>query len=173
MLAARARRLAQPARDREDGHLEFVTFAVNSALYGLDLAAVRAVLPPGSATRLPRGDHLLAWIVNVRGELLPVADTARLLDPAAAPQAGAGPVVVVDGPQHPALGLAVDGLLDLTRVPALLPASPSATSPLWRGMAPDGAVILDAAALLADPRLYVSGPDPSPPVTGTAGGVAG
>ena len=165
VLAARARRLAEPAQEEAGGGLEFVTFSVNSTLYGLDVAAVRAVLSHGSAARLPTGTHLLGWIVNVRGELLPVADTARLLDPAAPPHAGGGPVVVVVDGTHPALGLAVDRLADLTRVLALLPAPPTAGSALWQGTTPDGTVILDAAALLADPRLYISSADPARPVT--------
>ncbi|HUY98062.1 MAG TPA: chemotaxis protein CheW [Verrucomicrobiae bacterium] len=159
LLAERAAQLARPAAAPDEPTVALLSFTVNHTRCALELACVREVLPGGLAARLPTGRHLLGWIVNVRGELLAVADTARVLDPSAPPGAGGGPVVVVGGPGAP-LGLAIDGPADLVQATTLLPPPPTGHAAPLSGATSDGLVVIDAAALLADPRLFVARENP-------------
>ncbi len=153
VLADRAAELARPVEGPGPPVVLLLRFTVAGAAYAVGLAAVREVLAPGPAARLPLGASGLGWIVNCRGELLPVADTARLLDPALPAATAIGPVVVVAGASGPPVGLAVDEAPDLAAIPSLMPPPATSRGPLLLGAMADGTAVLDAAALLADPRL--------------------
>lgn len=60
--------------------------------YGLDLERVRTVIEPRSVTRLPGGPPAVIGVINVRGTVVPVVDTAAALG---LPPLGTGDVAAV------------------------------------------------------------------------------
>jgi chemotaxis signal transduction protein len=155
ILEERARALARPIAPDEDGDgLVVLGFTVAGRAYAVEVGHVREVLARADVSRLPWGPPAISGVTNVRGEIVPVADTARVLGVG---EVGAGgPVVVLDGGGH-VLGLHVDAVDDVTSIPAgtlVAPAGDPArvTRDLVLGLTPS-TVVLDARALYADPRL--------------------
>lgn len=155
ILAERARALARPVAPDEDGDgLVLLGFTVAGRAYAIEISHVREVLAHSDVSHLPWAPPTIAGVMNVRGEIVPVADTARVLGVG---EAGArGPVVVLDGGGHP-LGLCVDAVDDVTSIAARTLVAPEGDAArvagdLVLGLTPS-AVVLDARALYTDPRL--------------------
>lgn len=75
--------------------------------YALELDGVREVVPAPPITRIPRVSRAVLGVFNLRGDIVPVVDTAALLGLASA--SAAAHVAVIETSTGPA-GLAVDAL---------------------------------------------------------------
>src|SRR5688572_32361602 len=53
-----------------------VLFRLGDRLYGIDLGAVREILPVRRATRVPGAPAYIAGLINVRGTIVTVLDLA-------------------------------------------------------------------------------------------------
>jgi purine-binding chemotaxis protein CheW len=76
------------------------------ALYAVDSAAVREVIPTAPATRLPGAPGHVRGIMNLRGQLLTVVDLVQRLTGAATCNPEGSTIVVQSGGRM--LGLSVD-----------------------------------------------------------------
>jgi len=59
--------------------VQLLTFHLAQERYALDLEEVRNVLPAVAVTPLPEAPDIIAGVVNVRGQILPVADLRQRL----------------------------------------------------------------------------------------------
>ncbi len=136
---------------------------VAAASYGLPLENVQEVIGVRPVTRVFHAPSVLAGIINLRGEVLPVLDLSLLLraESTTAKQSEARIVVVreVSGLKRRA-GLRVDALLGLLDVPpAGLGHTPSSLAASVRslvvGVIPTvpPCAVLDIASLLSAPEL--------------------
>ncbi len=137
--------------------------SVSAASYGLPLENVQEVIGLRPITRVFHAPDALAGIINLRGEVLPVLDLARLLGAAASQRSSADARIVVvrepSGAKRRA-GLRVDSLVGLLDVPAHGLAVPpgslhSALRALVVGVIPatPPCAVLDITSLLAAPEL--------------------
>lgn len=137
--------------------------SVGAASYGLPLENVQEVIGVRPVTRVFHAPAVLAGIINLRGEVLPVLDLSRLLrsEASSSKQAEARIVVVreASGLKRRA-GLRVDALLGLLDVPpqglSVVPSSISSSiRPLVVGVIPTSppCAVLDIAALLSAQEL--------------------
>lgn len=155
ILAERARALARPVAPDEDGDgLVLLGFTVAGRAYAVEISYVREVLAHSDVSRLPWGPPTVAGVMNVRGEIVAVADTARVLGVSEARPGG--PVIVLDGGGHP-LGLCVDSVDDVTSIAAGTLVAPEGDVARVAGELVLGltasTVVLDARALYNDPHL--------------------
>jgi purine-binding chemotaxis protein CheW len=60
--------------------LQVIVLVIGAERYGVELADVAEVLPPIQVTPVPGAPKLFSGVVNVHGEIRPVADLKRLLD---------------------------------------------------------------------------------------------
>ncbi len=137
--------------------------SVAAASYGLPLENVQEVIGVRPVTRVFHGPAVLAGIINLRGEVLPVLDLSQLLrSEAPTPKHHDARIVVVremSGLKRRA-GLRVDALLGLLDVPPQgLTVTPSSVSvgirTLVVGVIPTSppCAVLDIASLLRAPEL--------------------
>jgi purine-binding chemotaxis protein CheW len=161
VLAERARALAtqETAAAMATGE-ELLIFRLGDGGYSLPACAVREVQPLGDITPLPATPPFVVGLVNVRGRLLAALDIRPLLDsPPAAPRPGAFLLIVVANGME--VGLLADAVIEVRRDTDALAPAPSTTagrSVAWvRGVDRQLNLRLDPAALLADPRLIVTG----------------
>jgi purine-binding chemotaxis protein CheW len=115
--------------------------------YALELATVREVVPSPVLRHLPRAPAAVLGVLNLRGDVVPVLDTARLLGQGSSTRVEH--VVVVDS-ELGAAGLAVDALPRRASMGA--PAGPTDLAAGRGKFAVDGgevATLLDIGLVLA------------------------
>lgn len=159
VLAARAAELARPLQDEQDGStVELVLVALEGQQVAIPLRDVREVRPPGPVAQVPGSSVALAGVVAGHGEALAVASLASLLELPSALPSDEQWLVVLDHRTAP-LGLLVDAVLDILAADPAELALPSDAHGLITAALPDGAVLLDASAVLRDPRLFLTPPE--------------
>lgn len=160
-LEERARALAQPLRREEDAAegIEVVTWRVMTDRFALETAYVREISRVRDLTIVPRTPSFLAGICNVRGEILPAFDLRKLFDFTSQGLSDLSYVIVV-GQETGEFGILADSVEQVTRVSIdSIVANRAFTTgrTCVRGMTSDALVILDGAALLAEPALFFGG----------------
>ena len=87
-----------------------VVFSIGSDNYAVAATTVREVVCDAQTMRLPTASAIFLGAFNLRGEVVPIFDTARVLGVASSTDAIAdGVIVVVETPDGPA-GLAAGGM---------------------------------------------------------------
>lgn len=84
---------------------------LQGGLYGIDSGAVREIVSPLEATRLPGAPPHVRGVVNLRGQLLTVVDVGHRLT-GAPTETAEGSIVVVTAAER-LLGLLVDDVHDV------------------------------------------------------------
>ena len=107
---------------------EVLVFGLGGEEYALDIEVVREILKAPPITEVPRAPAHVLGITMVRGQVIAVHDPRRRLGLGSAP-AGPGARVVVCDAGHGPLGLLVDGVSQVLRLP------PSALEPRPQGIA--------------------------------------
>jgi purine-binding chemotaxis protein CheW len=95
--------------------LRLLLFRCGAQVLAVEAGVVREIIPGQAATRIPGAPAAVRGLVNVRGTLVPVVDTAVALGLSAAD--GGASLVLIERNGRP-VGLAVDEVLDLVSVPA-------------------------------------------------------
>jgi len=160
ILEERARNLARPLERDEDGEsVSLVVVRVGAEQYGLDIIRLQETKALSGLTHLPNVPPFWRGLVNLRGHLVPVLDLRRYLQLPEADASEVGIVVVVSA-RDLAIGLLVDSVGDIRKVPLGNIKPPPADSAgtraqAIRGVTPDLISVLDLDGLLADPGLSV------------------
>lgn len=160
-LRARTRQLSRPVHSKRDQGADHLLVAVGAVRLAIPLTALRQTVAPGPVTRLPGLPPELLGIRSLRGDLVCLADTAALLGSTRAAEPESQHVVVMEDASP--LGLLVDEVLGLRHVnPADVHPPPAAGTTVTAlpvvlaGVTADGTLLVETAALLADPRLRLS-----------------
>ena len=160
ILRERARRLAVPPQGGAPAsdHLELVGFTLGEERYVLEMKYLREVLRGARVAPVPRAPAFVIGITSVRGDMVSLFDLGLRLGHPARPPARQASVLVL-GRERLELGFPVDALAEVCRLdPGELSAPPvNGHRPRYtRGIARDGLIALDGAALLDDPELILS-----------------
>jgi purine-binding chemotaxis protein CheW len=168
LLDERARLLARPAAvpDAPGELVSTMTFRLGAEHYAIDARLVHEVVRVPELTPLPGTPAIVAGLMHRRGEVLAVFDIRSFFGLVQAPLADAARVLVI-GDGSAELGIVVDDVSGMTRVRStgLFPHRPPAGQDQHyvRGVTVDAIIVLDAAALIRDPRLYVNQEDGDAP----------
>ncbi len=165
----RAAELARVSAVEDAGErVDLVIVRLSQETYALPVDNITMIRPVGRLTRVPRVPEWVAGMINVRGRVLSAVDLQRFLGlPATSgkPAGAAEPrdLVVVETPQMD-VALLVD---DVLAVEAIAASRIQHAMALAHGLRPEYvrgvteyaggglAVVLDLAAILADPQLVV------------------
>lgn len=164
ILVERARSLARvPAAPPEGEELLVVAFTVGDEAFCVEAAHVREVVRLRQLTAVPGAAVAVRGVTTYRGEILAVVDPRAALGRPAGALADLLWIVVL-GSAEPELGLLAGEVsgVGAIRVPELRPlpaeASPRARR-LARAVTERAVIVLDGAALLADPELFAARDD--------------
>ncbi len=159
VLRARARALARRDEEAAEESIEVLAFRLAHETYAMETTFVREVCLLAELAPVPCTPEHIAGLINLRGQILTVVDVRRLLSLPDEDAGGPGQVIVV---RHGALeaGILADAIVGIGDVPAdrleqALPAAQGPEARYVKGVIADGRILLDAAALLDDPRLAV------------------
>lgn len=138
---------------------EVLTLALGAERYGIETTYVREVVRLANFTALPGAPEFVLGVTNLRGEILCIVDVRTFF---AVPHAALTDLsrMIVLGTDAPEFGLLADRVDAMTKLRAddLLPVPASASGiarEYLRGVTRDALIVLDGAALLRDPRLFV------------------
>jgi purine-binding chemotaxis protein CheW len=161
LLRARARALAlAPAGEAAaQAGLDVVMFRLADALYGVEAAYVREVLPLKNLTPLPCTPSFVIGLINAHGQILSVLDLQYIFDLPVRGLTDRNQVIVVHH-EHMAFGLLSDAILGVRSMPREslqpgLPTLPGRQVAYLKAVTREQLVIVDAGKLLADPKLLV------------------
>ena len=87
-------------------------FSLKEGLYAFDAAIVREIIRPEPATPVPHAPEAVVGVINLRGRILTIVDTAVLLGLSpSVPDNHSRILVVEDGPES--IGLLVDRVVEV------------------------------------------------------------
>jgi purine-binding chemotaxis protein CheW len=102
----------------EQSQIALVCFAVAGQDFALPLTSVREVVAlPGGVAVVPQTDSVMLGVTSLRGQLLPLVSLRALLGLRAGEQAGDRSRVVVARIGNGLVGLAIDGMKEILRLP--------------------------------------------------------
>lgn len=161
ILHARAQALARPASRSSTGPgLEILEFFLANERYGLETSYVREVHPLRNLTPLPCTPAFVSGVVNLRGQIVPVLDLKKFFGLAEQGLTDLHRIILV-GQGELEFGLLADisvGVRTIA-VDSIQPAPSTLEGPgaeYLKGVTAERLVILDLAAILADPRILVN-----------------
>jgi len=96
-------------------NVELCAFRVGEEEYAIDLRRIREILQPLPITPVPRAPEYVDGVMNLRGEVIPVVDVRKRLG--LAPRAGGRAKVLVVNVAGRVLGLLVDAVSEVVRLP--------------------------------------------------------
>jgi purine-binding chemotaxis protein CheW len=97
--------------------LHLVTFLLEREAYGVPVHRVREVIRVGEMTRVPQAPEHVRGVTNLRGRILPVVELRSRLGLTPAVVTPKSRIVVTEAHGR-ILGLLVDAVLQVTRIPA-------------------------------------------------------
>ena len=97
--------------------LHLVTFLLDREAYGVPVQRVREVIRVGEITRVPQAPEHVRGVTNLRGRILPVVELRSRLGMTPAVITPTSRIVVTEAHGR-VLGLLVDAVLQVTRIPA-------------------------------------------------------
>lgn len=157
---ARGRQLAEPVltRERVEGFMA-ANILVAGERFAIDIEGIHGVAAMSRLTPLPHASPQIAGLIVYEGEILPAfyLHEVLALPLAALPEYGR---VLLLGTEGIEFALVIQTIQGMTRIVGerLLPVPetlPSQQRALLRGLRDDGTLVLDSAALLASPLLFI------------------
>lgn len=103
------------ARDQE----QLLTFFVAGAEYGVDILRVQEIRGWSQPMPLPQTPGFVKGVINIRGEIIPIADLRERLGLPAQPSSATTAIVVLridHGDRSTVRGIVVDAMSDVTNV---------------------------------------------------------
>ena len=160
LLRERARRLAAPVEDGEAAVvLHVLEFGVADERYAFEAHEVDDVQPLRDLTPLPGNRPFWRGLVNVRGRIVPVIDVRGFFG---LPERGIDDLhrILLLRRDDMEVGLLADTVEGVVRIDAAGLRAPLSTfgqidAAYIRGITDDRLVVLDAQAILADPRILL------------------
>ena len=99
---------------------QLLTFVVDGEEYGVDILRVQEIRGWSPPMPIPNTPAFIKGVINIRGDIVPIADLRERLGLARL-EAGATTAVVVlrvsQGSRHRVMGIVVDAMSDVTNVP--------------------------------------------------------
>ncbi len=159
ILAERAQKLSQPAaRSKGIVRIEVLKFRLAYQEYAIGMKFIREVVLTGGITPVPGTPEYISGICAIRGEIVSLVDLRALFSISGRGLTDLNRVIVItDGTMT--FGILADYITGIATIPASSPAAPAPAPsggevPYQLGVV-DGIVVLDGAALLADPRMLI------------------
>lgn len=161
VLRERARAAARESAADDDpaARIQVVEFLLAYERYAVETSWVHEVVALRDLTPLPGAPAFVAGLINVRGRIVSVVDLKVFFDLPAKGLPDLNRVLIV-GNDTLEFGLLVDAVAGVAhlRLDQLQPALPTLTGvreEYLRGLTPERLAVLDAARILADPRIVV------------------
>lgn len=78
------------------GISQFLTFMLNTDVYGINILNIKEIIDYGNVTRVPMMPEFVAGVINLRGSVVPVVDLALRFSVQAAEKTKRTSIVILD-----------------------------------------------------------------------------
>jgi purine-binding chemotaxis protein CheW len=112
---------ATPASKQSSTHEQLLTFIVNGEEYGVDILRVQEIRGWTTPMPIPNTPAYVKGVINIRGDIVPIADLRERLGLEHRDYGATTAVVVLrvlNGSRHRIMGIVVDAMSDVTNVPS-------------------------------------------------------
>lgn len=160
ILHQRALALARPAEAVASlqASTEMLEFSLGKERYAIEIASVQEVSPLKDLTPLPCTPDFVVGVVNIRGRIIAVYDLKKFFGLADRGLTDLHRIILLRGADLQ-FGLLADSVIGVkpVRTEDLQAASPALNGTQYlKGISADGLLVLDAARILADPKMIVN-----------------
>ncbi|HVA27686.1 MAG TPA: chemotaxis protein CheW [Candidatus Baltobacteraceae bacterium] len=156
ILEARARTIARrPDASADDPTLEVLTFSLSQERFAVEPRFVHRIVALPVVTVVPGVSKAFLGVVNLHGNIVPVADLGFLLNIPARPRLDSTCHAIVLGHERYELALVAETLGNIHEIAFAAPAH-APESPLMQFITNDAVIVLSAEAILTDGRLTTS-----------------
>ncbi len=96
--------------------VQFLTFILNSDVYGISILNIKEIIDYGNVTRVPLMPEFIAGVINLRGSVVPVVDLALRFSMQASERTKRSSIVILeikDEEQKIEIGVTVDVVNDV------------------------------------------------------------
>ena len=133
--------------------LHLVGFRLGDQEWAIEITRVREILKPGQITPIPDSPPGMVGVIHLRGHLVPVMDLGACLGLGSREQGKDARIMVVSLPGGRSLGLLVDAVTQVLRVPKeTLEPPPQVTPGMSQGKVQAICKLQDRLILLVDPE---------------------
>jgi purine-binding chemotaxis protein CheW len=106
----------------ESGVTQFLTFRLNNETYGINLLQVKELIDYGNITEVPMMPNFIAGVINLRGSVVPVVNTALRFDEQPAEHTKRSSIIIVeifDDGDRMEIGITVDAVNEVLDIPVI------------------------------------------------------
>jgi len=100
---------------------QFLTFVLNSEIYGIDILSIKEIIEYGNITRVPLVAEFIAGVTNLRGSVVPVIDLAERFSLHPTTRTKRSSIVIIElksNDQSLVIGITVDEVNEVIDVPS-------------------------------------------------------
>ena len=94
---------------------EFAIFSLNDQEYGINIKDIRSIIKIEKITRVPSSPDFIDGVINLRGEIIPVANARKLLSFPPKKDDDASRIIIVEVGDY-LIGMKVDKVYDIQTV---------------------------------------------------------
>ncbi len=96
---------------------QLVTFELFGETFALPILDVREIIRPTPITPVPQAPGFVEGVINLRGQIIPVVDLRKRFGLASEPATEDTRIIVVELSSSMVIGLIVDGVREVERIP--------------------------------------------------------
>lgn len=104
-------------QEKSPQELRWVTFRLADEIYGINVMQVQEVLRMTAVAPVPGAPHYVMGIINLRGNVVTVLDTRKLLDLATHEISGSSRIMIIESGKV-TVGLLVDSVAEVVNIRA-------------------------------------------------------
>ncbi len=117
------KQMSEDASNYSEEIFQVVSFQIGSEEYAVDILEVQEIIRMVELTPVPKAPYFVEGVINLRGKVIPIIDLRLRFGLSAAEQTKETRIIVVDV-SRVILGLVVDSVSEVLRVPSNLIESP-------------------------------------------------
>ena len=109
--------MAEQDKNHQDPLIKWVTFRLDSELYGVNVLQVQEVLRATEITPVPGAPEYVMGIINLRGNVVTVVDTRKRFELSPRPMDDASRIIILES-DHQVIGILVDSVAEVVEMRA-------------------------------------------------------
>lgn len=96
--------------------IQMISFLLSNGLYGMDISDIREIIKVGRITPIPGSAEYILGVMNLRGMIIPVVDTGKLLGLSKVTFSDNSRIIIIEIQPQDQIGFVVDAIIDIVNI---------------------------------------------------------